>query len=145
MFDHRFGRLGCGWSLLLLAVVLEVGPQRVQSLARRSIDDDRSAFEGDDPVAQLSDELQGVGNEHDGPSLGLEPPDTAEALALERLVAAFTSDLQLAPTPPTQLARPQELPMLRADLPQPEGDKKPEDGIAAVIKADNIKTGSVAR
>jgi hypothetical protein len=64
---------------------------------------------------------------------------------LERLVAAFTSDLQLAPTPPTQLARPEELPMLRADLPQPEEDKKPEDGIAAVIKADNIKTGSVAR
>lgn len=64
---------------------------------------------------------------------------------LERLVTAFTSDLQLVPTPPTQLARPEELPMLRADLPQPEENKAADDGIAAVIKADNIKTGSVAR
>lgn len=64
---------------------------------------------------------------------------------LERLVTAYASDLQLAPTPPTQLARPEELPMLKADLPPAEADKKTEDGIAAVIKADNIKTGSVAR
>ncbi|HXV30683.1 MAG TPA: hypothetical protein VD840_10160, partial [Sinorhizobium sp.] len=33
---------------------------------------------------------------------------------LERLVASFSAELQLAPTPPTQLARPAELPMLRA-------------------------------
>ncbi|MQW85833.1 cell division protein FtsL [Sinorhizobium saheli] len=64
---------------------------------------------------------------------------------LERLVAAFAADLQLAPTPPTQLARPEELPMLKADLPPPEEDKKAKDGVAAVIEADNIKTGSVAR
>lgn len=64
---------------------------------------------------------------------------------LERLVAAFAADLQLAPTPSTQLARPEELPMLKADLPQPEGDKAAEDGIAAVIKTDGIATGSVAR
>ena len=64
---------------------------------------------------------------------------------LERLVAVFAADLQLAPTPPTQLARPEELPMLKADLPPPEEDKKAKDGVAAVIEADNIKTGSVAR
>lgn len=64
---------------------------------------------------------------------------------LERLVAVFAQDLQLAPTPPTQLAHPSELPMLRAELPQPEPDGKIEDGIAAVIEADKIKTGSVAR
>lgn len=63
---------------------------------------------------------------------------------LERLVAAFASDLQLAPTPSTQLAHPEELPMLRADVPRPEGEEAPEDGIAAVIQADNINTGSVA-
>ena len=64
---------------------------------------------------------------------------------LERLVAAFAADLQLAPTPSTQLARPEELPMLKADLPPPEDDEKAKDGVAAVIEADNIKTGSVAR
>ncbi len=36
---------------------------------------------------------------------------------LERLVTVFAADLQLAPTPSTQLAQPEELPMLRADLP----------------------------
>lgn len=64
---------------------------------------------------------------------------------LERLAAVFAADLQLAPTPPTQLAQPSELPMLRAELPLPEADSKAEDGIAAVIEADRIKTGSVAR
>lgn len=68
---------------------------------------------------------------------------------LERLVTVFAADLQLAPTPSTQLARPEELPMLKADLP-PEEDKKAKDktaadNIAAVIEADNIETGSVAR
>lgn len=68
---------------------------------------------------------------------------------LERLVTVFAADLQLAPTPSTQLARPEELPMLRADLPPSEEDKKAKDkaadNIAAVIEADNIATGSVAR
>ncbi|MDW9770721.1 hypothetical protein GOA89_02100 [Sinorhizobium meliloti] len=68
---------------------------------------------------------------------------------LERLVNVFAADLQLAPTPSTQLARPEELPMLRADLPPSEEDKKAKDkaadNIAAVIEADNIATGSVAR
>jgi len=64
---------------------------------------------------------------------------------LERLAAVFAADLQLAPTPPTKLAQPSELPMLRAELPLPEPDGKAEDGIAAVIEADRIKTGSVAR
>ncbi|ABR60922.1 hypothetical protein GOC91_23015 [Sinorhizobium medicae] len=69
---------------------------------------------------------------------------------LERLVTVFAADLQLAPTPSTQLAQPEELPMLRADLPPSEEDKKAKDkaaadSIAAVIEADNIKTGSVAR
>jgi hypothetical protein len=68
---------------------------------------------------------------------------------LERLVTVFAADLQLAPTPSTQLARPEELPMLRADLPPSEKDKKAKDkvadNIAAVIEADNIATGSVAR
>ncbi|TCN29830.1 hypothetical protein [Sinorhizobium americanum] len=70
---------------------------------------------------------------------------------LERLVGAFAADLQLVPTPSTQLARPEELPMLKADVPPPEEgkDKKgkgtKDDGIAAVINADNIATGSVAR
>ena len=70
---------------------------------------------------------------------------------LERLVGAFAADLQLTPTPSTQLARPEELPMLKADVPPPEegkdkkGKGKKDDGIAAVINADNIATGSVAR
>jgi len=64
---------------------------------------------------------------------------------LERLAAVFAADLQLAPTPPTKLAQPSELPMLRAELPLSEPDGKAEDGIAAVIEADRIKTGSVAR
>ncbi|WEX76353.1 hypothetical protein PYH37_004652 [Sinorhizobium numidicum] len=63
---------------------------------------------------------------------------------LERLVSAFGVDLQLAPTPSTQLARPEELPMLKADLPPTEEDKKAIDGVAAVINTDNIATGSVA-
>ncbi|OBZ93017.1 hypothetical protein ADU59_23285 [Pararhizobium polonicum] len=38
---------------------------------------------------------------------------------LEKLVTVYQQDLQLARTAPTQLARPEELPMLRADLPPP--------------------------
>lgn len=66
---------------------------------------------------------------------------------LERLVTAYTSELQLVPTLSTQLVRPEELPMLKSDLPPPEekdGDK------TADAKADKpgtdtdpVETGSV--
>ncbi|MGW9232779.1 cell division protein FtsL [Pseudorhizobium sp. NPDC055634] len=39
---------------------------------------------------------------------------------LERLIAAYQSELQLVPTRPTQLAMPVELPMPRSQLPMPE-------------------------
>lgn len=39
---------------------------------------------------------------------------------LHRLINVYNSELQLAPTMPTQLAMPKELPMLKAQLPQPE-------------------------
>ena len=69
---------------------------------------------------------------------------------LEKLVTVYQQDLQLAPTASTQLARPEELPMLKADLPPPQDvlevmgmakskSKKP------AAKTDNIETGSVAR
>ncbi|MFC3075607.1 cell division protein FtsL [Shinella pollutisoli] len=63
---------------------------------------------------------------------------------LARLVTAFEADLKLVPTESTQLVRPEELPMLTADLPPP--DEK-DDKIAKAKKAgaDEIKTGSVAR
>src|SRR5690606_35345639 len=38
---------------------------------------------------------------------------------LNSLVNVFEDDLKLVPTDPTQIVRSQELPMLRADLPQP--------------------------
>jgi hypothetical protein len=71
---------------------------------------------------------------------------------LEKLVTVYQQDLQLAPTASTQLARPEELPMLKADLPPPQDvleamgmvnskgkAKKP------AAKTDDIATGSVAR
>ncbi len=64
---------------------------------------------------------------------------------LERLVGAFGADLQLAPTPSTQLVRPQELPMLKADVPPTEEEKKLAAAKAAEQTTDNIETGSVAR
>lgn len=39
---------------------------------------------------------------------------------LQRLIAAYQTDLQLVPTASTQLAQPVELPMLKADLPKLE-------------------------
>lgn len=39
---------------------------------------------------------------------------------LEPLTKVYDSELHLAPTDPTQLAMPKELPMARANLPQPE-------------------------
>ncbi|WP_319005575.1 hypothetical protein [Pararhizobium sp. YC-54] len=73
---------------------------------------------------------------------------------LEKLVGVYQQDLQLAPTDPTQLARPEELPMLRADLPPPadvleamgltkgKGSGKAKKPAAGT---DDIATGSVAR
>lgn len=73
---------------------------------------------------------------------------------LEKLVGVYQKDLQLAPTDPTQLARPEELPMLRADLPPP-ADVLEAMGLAKgngngkakkpVADTDDIATGSVAR
>ncbi|WP_457585646.1 cell division protein FtsL [Ensifer canadensis] len=63
---------------------------------------------------------------------------------LERLVGAFGADLQLVPTPSTQLVRPQELPMLKADVPPTEEEKKLAAAKAAEQTTDNIATGSVA-
>lgn len=53
---------------------------------------------------------------------------------LNRIVAAFKDDLQLEPIQSTQLAMPQELPMLRSALPQPPQPEgmSVEDVIAAV-------------
>jgi hypothetical protein len=71
---------------------------------------------------------------------------------LEKLVGVYQQDLQLAPTDPTQLARPEELPMLRADLPPP-ADVLEAMGLAKstgkpkkpVVDTDDIATGSVDR
>ena len=70
---------------------------------------------------------------------------------LQRLITAYQADLQLVPTASTQLAQPQELPMLKADVPPPPppktdpkkkgaaiadaSKKKPaaDDGVAAII------------
>ncbi|PVE56732.1 hypothetical protein [Rhizobium rhizogenes] len=54
---------------------------------------------------------------------------------LHRLVNAYQADLQLTPTLPTQLAQPQELPMLRSQLPQPPEPEgmSVEDVIAAAV------------
>lgn len=69
---------------------------------------------------------------------------------LQRLVNTYQAELQLVPTSSTQLAQPNELPMLKADVPPPEPlgkDGKPlpvaskakpgpkEDGVAALINA----------
>lgn len=69
---------------------------------------------------------------------------------LQRLVDTYQATLQLVPTASTQLARPSELPMLKADVPPPPEPKgkdgkplpmadaskpgKKEDGIAQLIK-----------
>ncbi|EKF59488.1 cell division protein FtsL [Allorhizobium sp. NPDC080224] len=65
---------------------------------------------------------------------------------LERLVQAYAAELQLVPTEPSQLARPMELPMLKDQLPVPEGEEGP---VSAEAPSDPIKdlitTGSVDR
>ncbi|WP_075292203.1 cell division protein FtsL [Pararhizobium arenae] len=68
---------------------------------------------------------------------------------LEKLVGVYQQDLQLIQTAPTQLARPQELPMLKADVPVEDEIAKGKDGkpvakTAKAEKTDNIQTGSVA-
>ena len=71
---------------------------------------------------------------------------------LEKLVTVYQQDLQLAPTASTQLARPEELPMLKADLPPPD-DVLEAMGMAKgkgkakrpTAKTDDLATGSVAR
>lgn len=54
---------------------------------------------------------------------------------LHRLVNAYQGDLALAPTQPTQLSQPKELPMLRSQLPQPPEPQgmSVEDVIAAAV------------
>ncbi|MFN3364075.1 MAG: hypothetical protein ACK40W_08940 [Allorhizobium sp.] len=65
---------------------------------------------------------------------------------LERLIQAYAAELQLVPTEPSQLARPMELPMLKDQLPVPEGEEGP---VSAEAPSDPIKdlitTGSVDR
>jgi hypothetical protein len=71
---------------------------------------------------------------------------------LDRLVKAYDQDLKLVPTDPTQLSHPEELPMMKADVPPPEekdakGKKKPAPVVAAdeSVDTDDIATGSVGR
>jgi hypothetical protein len=80
---------------------------------------------------------------------------------LQALIAAHATELQLTATESTQLVRPEELPMLKADLPaKPEDDdkvaekttdkvagKKSADGKNKKTKTatDDISTGSVKR
>jgi hypothetical protein len=54
---------------------------------------------------------------------------------LHRIVAAYKDDLKLGPLASTQLAMPQELPMLRSQLPQPPQPEgmSVEDVIAAAV------------
>lgn len=69
---------------------------------------------------------------------------------LEGLVTAYQSDLNLVPTDSTQIARPEELPMMRAEMPPPD-DVLEAMGLAVAkskksgSKTDKISTGSVAR
>lgn len=61
---------------------------------------------------------------------------------LEQLIGVYGSDLKLVPTAPTQLARSNELPMLRSQLPLPADVA---DIMDAPKKTDKITTGSVKR
>ena len=74
---------------------------------------------------------------------------------LEKLVGIYQQDLQLAPTASTQIARPEELPMLRADLPPPDdvleamgmvkSKGKSKKAPIKINDTDDVETGSVAR
>ncbi len=61
---------------------------------------------------------------------------------LDRLIRVYGQELQLQPTLPEQLARPVELPMMKADVPKPEvaEGEKSSDPVS-----DLITTGSVQR
>ncbi|MCJ7993355.1 hypothetical protein J5N58_01920 [Rhizobium cremeum] len=61
---------------------------------------------------------------------------------LDRLIRVYGQELQLQPTSPEQLARPVELPMMKADVPKPEvaEGEKSSDPVS-----DLITTGSVQR
>lgn len=61
---------------------------------------------------------------------------------LEKLIAVYSKELKLEPTAPTQLARPNELPMLRDRLPK-EAATETLEGL--IGEADKITTGSVKR
>lgn len=64
---------------------------------------------------------------------------------LERLVDAYAKDLQLVPTLSTQLAQPEELPMLKADVPVTEEVAGTDKKKKAAPATDDMATGSVAR
>jgi hypothetical protein len=75
---------------------------------------------------------------------------------LQQLITAYQSELQLVPTESTQLARPNELPMLKAELPvydeadaDKDGKVSPKEAKAfakkAADEADKIATGSVVK
>lgn len=61
---------------------------------------------------------------------------------LDRLIKVYGAELQLQPTAPEQIARPVELPMMKAEVPKPEvaEGKKSSDPVS-----DLITTGSVQR
>nr|WP_316655007.1 hypothetical protein [uncultured Gellertiella sp.] len=60
----------------------------------------------------------------------------AQPNRLDRLIANYQGELQLVPTASTQLARPNELPMLKADVPPPPVDTKKVGKDKAVPIAD---------
>lgn len=76
---------------------------------------------------------------------------------LQQLITAYQSELQLVPTESTQLARRNELPMLKAELPvydeadtDKDGKVSPKEAKAFAAKlvadeADKISTGSVVK
>lgn len=63
---------------------------------------------------------------------------------LANLVTTFQSALQLQPTDSTQIVRPNELPMMKADLDALEAAKEVTKPVSP-SKTDNLKTGSVKR
>jgi hypothetical protein len=76
---------------------------------------------------------------------------------LQRLIGAYADELKLQPTLSTSLAQAKELPMLRSQLPQPEGGEPKDNavpnakGIGTIPvpvargaeETDDISTGSV--
>lgn len=64
---------------------------------------------------------------------------------LQRLIAHYSGELKLAPTLPTQLARPNELPMLKAQLPHPPGSDEGMSVEAAIAAAAAPSAGAPIR